>query len=99
MDGFICKHKKLVRNWMLVSCCSTRSCDSFICIFVLVQFSIVALLSMVSLSKLQVASFLYHQEKMCVLVEPDVHDIFARIPGFGFVQTFYSQDTRCGTRI
>ncbi|XWS23685.1 hypothetical protein CRYUN_Cryun28dG0036100 [Craigia yunnanensis] len=42
----------------------------------------------------QVASFLYYQEKMNVLVEPDVHDIFARIPGFGFVQTFYSQDTR-----
>ncbi|XP_061372176.1 NAD kinase 2, chloroplastic [Gastrolobium bilobum] len=40
-----------------------------------------------------VASFLYHQEKMNVLVEPDVHDIFARIPGFGFVQTFYSHDT------
>ncbi|KAF8369265.1 hypothetical protein HHK36_032726 [Tetracentron sinense] len=37
--------------------------------------------------------FLYYQEKMNVLVEPDVHDIFARIPGFGFVQTFYSQDT------
>lgn len=42
----------------------------------------------------QVASFLYYQEKMNVLVEPDVHDIFARIPGFGFVQTFYLQDTR-----
>ncbi|KAJ6681599.1 putative proteinD/NADH KINASE FAMILY PROTEIN [Salix koriyanagi] len=41
----------------------------------------------------EVASFLYYQEKMNVLVEPDVHDIFARIPGFGFVQTFYSQDT------
>ncbi|KAJ4836413.1 NAD kinase 2, mitochondrial [Turnera subulata] len=41
----------------------------------------------------EVASFLYHQEEMNVLVEPDVHDIFARIPGFGFVQTFYSQDT------
>ncbi|XP_059631744.1 NAD kinase 2, chloroplastic isoform X2 [Cornus florida] len=41
----------------------------------------------------EVASFLYHQEKMNVLVEPEVHDIFARIPGFGFVQTFYSQDT------
>ncbi|KDP32857.1 hypothetical protein JCGZ_12149 [Jatropha curcas] len=41
----------------------------------------------------EVASFLYHQEKMNVLVEPDVHDIFARIPGFGFIQTFYSQDT------
>ncbi|XP_022990760.1 LOW QUALITY PROTEIN: NAD kinase 2, chloroplastic-like [Cucurbita maxima] len=41
----------------------------------------------------EVASFMYHQEKMNVLVEPDVHDIFARIPGFGFVQTFYSQDT------
>ncbi|KAJ1382563.1 Protein-tyrosine phosphatase-like [Sesbania bispinosa] len=42
----------------------------------------------------EVASFLYYQEKMNVFVEPDVHDIFARIPGFGFVQTFYSQDTR-----
>ncbi|KAG1369945.1 putative NAD kinase 2, chloroplastic [Cocos nucifera] len=42
----------------------------------------------------EVASFLYYQEKMNVLVEPDVHDVFARIPGFGFVQTFYSQDTR-----
>ncbi|XP_014502196.1 NAD kinase 2, chloroplastic isoform X1 [Vigna radiata var. radiata] len=41
----------------------------------------------------EVASFLYHQEKMNVFVEPDVHDIFASIPGFGFVQTFYSQDT------
>ncbi|KAH7524560.1 hypothetical protein FEM48_Zijuj06G0132300 [Ziziphus jujuba var. spinosa] len=41
----------------------------------------------------EVASYLYYQENMHVLVEPDVHDIFARIPGFGFVQTFYSQDT------
>ncbi|XP_059299100.1 NAD kinase 2, chloroplastic-like [Lycium ferocissimum] len=41
----------------------------------------------------EVASFLYSQEKMTILVEPEVHDIFARIPGFGFVQTFYSQDT------
>ncbi|XP_061348058.1 NAD kinase 2, chloroplastic-like isoform X2 [Gastrolobium bilobum] len=41
----------------------------------------------------EVASFLYYQEKMNVFVEPDVHDIFARIPGFGFVHTFYSQDT------
>ncbi|TKY74229.1 NAD kinase 2 [Spatholobus suberectus] len=41
----------------------------------------------------EVASFLYYKEKMNVFVEPDVHDIFARIPGFGFVQTFYSQDT------
>ncbi|XP_071710783.1 NAD kinase 2, chloroplastic-like [Rutidosis leptorrhynchoides] len=41
----------------------------------------------------EAASFLYHQENMNVLVEPEVHDIFARIPGFGFVQTFYSQDT------
>ncbi|KAL5993114.1 NAD kinase 2, mitochondrial [Asimina triloba] len=41
----------------------------------------------------EVAAFLYYQEKMNVLVEPDVHDIFARIPGFGFVQTFYNQDT------
>ncbi|KAK0575947.1 hypothetical protein LWI29_009494 [Acer saccharum] len=41
----------------------------------------------------EVASFLFYQEKMNVLVEPEVHDIFARIPGFGFVQTFYIQDT------
>ncbi|XP_051139247.1 NAD kinase 2, chloroplastic-like [Andrographis paniculata] len=41
----------------------------------------------------EVATFLHHQEKMNVLVEPDVHDLFARIPGFGFVQTFYNQDT------
>ncbi|GLU00963.1 hypothetical protein SLE2022_182950 [Rubroshorea leprosula] len=41
----------------------------------------------------EVASFLYYKEKMNVLVEPNVHDIFSRIPGFGFVQTFYSQDT------
>ncbi|KAJ1274910.1 hypothetical protein BS78_05G095600 [Paspalum vaginatum] len=41
----------------------------------------------------EVASFLHHQEKMNVLVEPDVHDTFARIPGYGFVQTFYTQDT------
>ncbi|XP_059630651.1 NAD kinase 2, chloroplastic-like [Cornus florida] len=41
----------------------------------------------------EIASFLYRQEKMIVLVEPDVHDLLARIPGFGFVQTFYSQDT------
>ncbi|GLT84940.1 hypothetical protein SLE2022_031470 [Rubroshorea leprosula] len=41
----------------------------------------------------EVASFLYYKEKMNILVEPEVHDIFARIPGFGFVQTFYSQDT------
>ncbi|CAN6476055.1 unnamed protein product [Victoria cruziana] len=41
----------------------------------------------------EVASFLHYQEKMNVLVEPDLHDVFARIPGFGFVQTFYIQDT------
>ncbi|KAM0940547.1 putative NAD(+) kinase [Dioscorea sansibarensis] len=41
----------------------------------------------------EVASFLHSQEKMNVLVEPDVHDTLARIPGFGFVQTFYCQDT------
>ncbi|XP_031489912.1 probable NAD kinase 2, chloroplastic [Nymphaea colorata] len=41
----------------------------------------------------QVATFLHYQEKMNVLVEPDLHDVFARIPGFGFVQTFYIQDT------
>uniref|UniRef100_A0A7N0TT24 DSP-PTPase phosphatase fused to NAD+ Kinase domain-containing protein n=1 Tax=Kalanchoe fedtschenkoi TaxID=63787 RepID=A0A7N0TT24_KALFE len=41
----------------------------------------------------EVASYLYYEEKMNVLVEPELHDIFARIPGFGFVQTFYTQDT------
>ncbi|KAL3689759.1 hypothetical protein R1sor_016068 [Riccia sorocarpa] len=41
----------------------------------------------------RVASFLHHQEGMNVVVEPDVHDRLARLPGFGFVQTFYSQDT------
>ncbi|CAA7047828.1 unnamed protein product [Microthlaspi erraticum] len=41
----------------------------------------------------EAASFLYHQENMTILVEPEVHDVFARIPGFGFVQTFYIQDT------
>lgn len=41
---------------------------------------------------IQVASFLYHEERMNVMVEPDVHDRFARFPGFGFVQTFYNQD-------
>ncbi|XP_078433917.1 NAD kinase 2 [Wolffia australiana] len=41
----------------------------------------------------QVASYLYFQEKMNVVVEPDVHDTFAQIPGFGFIQTFYNQDT------
>ena len=30
---------------------------------------------------------------MNVIVEPDVHDQFARVPGFGFIQTFYNQDT------
>ncbi|KAL5071118.1 hypothetical protein RYX36_022005 [Vicia faba] len=40
-----------------------------------------------------VATFLHHQEKMNVIVEPDVHDVFARMSGFGFVQTFYSHDT------
>lgn len=41
----------------------------------------------------EVITFLHYQENMNVLVEPDVHDILARIPGFGFVQTFYRQDT------
>lgn len=40
----------------------------------------------------QVASFLYHQEKMNVLVEPEVHDMFASLSGFGFIQTFHNQD-------
>ena len=39
-----------------------------------------------------VASFLFHQEGVNVMVEPDVHDMFARLPGYGFVQTFYNQD-------
>ena len=33
------------------------------------------------------------QENMNVLVEPEVHNVFARIPGFVFVQTFCSQNT------
>ncbi|KAI5070244.1 hypothetical protein GOP47_0014587 [Adiantum capillus-veneris] len=41
----------------------------------------------------QVASFLHYQEGMNVIVEPEVHDHFARIPGFGFIQTYYAQDT------
>ncbi|BBN09773.1 NAD+ kinase [Marchantia polymorpha subsp. ruderalis] len=41
----------------------------------------------------QVASFLHHQEGMNVVVEPEVHDRLARLPGYGFVQTFYSRDT------
>ncbi|KAK7256117.1 hypothetical protein RIF29_29551 [Crotalaria pallida] len=42
---------------------------------------------------MQVASFLYYQEKMNVFMEPDGHDIFATIPGFEFVKTFYIQYT------
>jgi hypothetical protein len=56
--------------------------------------STTSILNPVSISNLQVANFLHHQEKMNVIVEPDVHDVLARIPGFGFVQTFYSHDTR-----
>lgn len=41
----------------------------------------------------QVASFLHYHEGMNVIVEPEVHDHFARVTGFGFVQTFYNQDT------
>lgn len=41
----------------------------------------------------EVASFLHYQEGMNVIVEPEVHDHFAGVPGFGFIQTFYSQDT------
>ncbi|KAJ7555877.1 hypothetical protein O6H91_05G058500 [Diphasiastrum complanatum] len=41
----------------------------------------------------QVASFLYYDEQMEVMVEPEVHDQLARRPGFGFVETFYNQDT------
>eukprot|EP00250_Pteridium_aquilinum_P034269 c7334_g1_i1 orf=86-2794(+) len=41
----------------------------------------------------EVASFLHYQEGMNVIVEPEVHDHFARVPGFGFIQTYYSQDT------
>lgn len=41
----------------------------------------------------QVASFLHYKEGMNVIVEPDVHDHFARVSGFGFIQTFHNQDT------
>ncbi|KAH7438862.1 hypothetical protein KP509_04G034000 [Ceratopteris richardii] len=41
----------------------------------------------------QVASFLHYKEGMNVIVEPEVHDRFARVPGFGFIQTFHVQDT------
>eukprot|EP00250_Pteridium_aquilinum_P010001 c19082_g1_i1 orf=471-3578(+) len=41
----------------------------------------------------QVASFLHYKEGMDVIVEPDVHDRFARVSGFGFIQTFHNQDT------
>uniref|UniRef100_A0A0E0BG83 Uncharacterized protein n=1 Tax=Oryza glumipatula TaxID=40148 RepID=A0A0E0BG83_9ORYZ len=34
-----------------------------------------------------------------VLIEPAVHDIFARIPGYGFVHTFYIQDAMFCARI
>eukprot|EP00252_Welwitschia_mirabilis_P002532 TRINITY_DN1249_c0_g4_i1.p1 TRINITY_DN1249_c0_g4~~TRINITY_DN1249_c0_g4_i1.p1 ORF type:complete len:366 (-),score=63.43 TRINITY_DN1249_c0_g4_i1:227-1324(-) len=40
----------------------------------------------------QVASYLYYKEKMNVVVEPEVHDMFSRVPGFSFVQTFYNHD-------
>eukprot|EP00850_Spirogloea_muscicola_P008391 SM000044S16038 [mRNA] locus=s44:593203:598654:- [translate_table: standard] len=41
-----------------------------------------------------VASWLHHHEGMNVVVEPEVHDMLARVSGFGFVQTYYNQDTR-----
>ncbi|MCO5597955.1 hypothetical protein L7F22_052043 [Adiantum nelumboides] len=41
----------------------------------------------------KVASFLHYKEGMNVIVEPDVHDRFARVPGFGFIQTYHIQDT------
>eukprot|EP00850_Spirogloea_muscicola_P012876 SM000085S23226 [mRNA] locus=s85:188497:194050:+ [translate_table: standard] len=44
-----------------------------------------------------VASWLHHHEGMNVVVEPEVHDMLARVSGFGFVQTYYNQDTRNST--
>eukprot|EP00252_Welwitschia_mirabilis_P002529 TRINITY_DN1249_c0_g1_i1.p1 TRINITY_DN1249_c0_g1~~TRINITY_DN1249_c0_g1_i1.p1 ORF type:complete len:797 (-),score=170.05 TRINITY_DN1249_c0_g1_i1:66-2456(-) len=40
----------------------------------------------------QVASYLYYKERMNVVVEPEVHDMFSRVPGFSFIQTFYNHD-------
>ena len=38
-----------------------------------------------------VASLLNRQEKMNVLVEPDVHDVFARIPGLDLFRPLQSR--------
>lgn len=35
---------------------------------------------------------LHKVEKMDVVVEPELHDLFSHFPGFGFVQTYYNQD-------
>ncbi|CAI5461536.1 unnamed protein product [Closterium sp. Yama58-4] len=42
---------------------------------------------------MEVARFLQREEGMNVMVEPELHDTLARMPGFGFLQTFYAQDT------
>ena len=41
----------------------------------------------------EVASWLHSQEGMNVVVEPELHDRFAQIPGFGFIQTYFNADT------
>lgn len=87
----------LTMNFDWYSNTSSYFCDSYRnYIWVYIQNFVIILtkfiIGRVSLSNPQVASFLYNQEKMNVFVEPDVHDIFARIPGFGFIQTFYTQD-------
>ncbi|CAI5954465.1 unnamed protein product [Closterium sp. NIES-65] len=43
---------------------------------------------------MEVARFLQREEGMNVMVEPELHDTLSRMPGFGFLQTFYAQDTR-----
>ncbi|CAI5500413.1 unnamed protein product [Closterium sp. Naga37s-1] len=42
---------------------------------------------------MEVARFLQREEGMNVMVEPELHDTLSRMPGFGFLQTFYAQDT------
>lgn len=51
-------------------------------------------LSLYFVCNLQVSPFLFHQEKMNVTVEHDVHHMFAKISVFTFALTLFSQDTR-----
>eukprot|EP00898_Chlorokybus_atmophyticus_P008844 jgi/Chlat1/8961/Chrsp94S08332 len=39
----------------------------------------------------EVAMWLHREEGMTVVVEPHVHDVLARVPGFGFVETFFPE--------